>query len=409
MTNQQTSELVALVQALVNIPTENNPPTGSECLGQEYVAAFLRKIGMEVNTFSPEDVPGFFQNPAFLQGRSYENRNNVVAIWRGNSDGKSVVLSSHMDVAPKEPLNWTVCEPYESIVVDGKIYGRGTSDMKGGMACALMALKLLKQNGFQPAGDIIFESVVDEEFAGGNGTIASRMMGYNADFAIVLEPSGLKVCAANVGGLMIRVELTGSAGMPYTGEKIPNIAYRLADLLKVIELYEADREQADCPKLWEQAIQRRKIIITKIKAGEVQPHGQLSVPDQAWIELSVQTYPGESEEGVLREFSQYISSHLPDSGNLRLVPQYHYIEPSLTDPNNAYVFRLNECLNRYVNSDVTIAPFPCDAFAFTKYAQTPTVIFGPEGGCLHAPDEWVDIHSLTVVTQTLMDFITEQR
>ena len=115
-----------------------------------------------------------------------------------------------------------VCEPYESVVKEGRIYGRGSADMKAGLACALTALRELRESGFVPKGDILFESVVDEECAGASGTLASRMMGHNADYGIILEPTGLAICPACVGSLLFRLTVKGIAGMPYTGEEISN-------------------------------------------------------------------------------------------------------------------------------------------------------------------------------------------
>jgi len=400
------NRLIQLTQQLVDIETENNPPNGHEAEGQKVVKKLFSKMGLKTDVFSPEEISGFAGNSAFLHERNLKSRKNVVGVWKGTGGGKSVVLSGHMDVAPREPLLWKVCDPFKSIVRDGRVYGRGSCDMKGGLACAITAVAQLKESGFVPKGDVILESVVDEEFASGNGTIASRFRGYNTDFAVVLEPSGMLICPANVGGLMVRLEISGAAGMPYTGEKMLNIAYRLGDLLHILEELETEREKGECPPLWTNALQKRKLVITKVKAGEVKPHGQLGAPSDAWIEVSIQTYPGETPETLLAEVESFIRGRFDPTVELRLVPIYHYVEPADTQPDHPGVLLLKESASTYIpDVEVSCAPFPCDLFVFKKYGNTPGVIFGPVGGNLHAPDEWVSIESMLQVTMSISDFI----
>ena len=134
-----------------------------------------------------------------------------------------MLLTGHMDVVPKEPMPWTVTQPFEPLIRDGRMYGRGTADMKSGLVCAAEAVRRLKEEGFRPRGDVILESVVDEEYAGANGTVAGRLAGVNADFGIVLETTGLNVCPACVGGLVItlRVQAWPACLIPARRSAIP--------------------------------------------------------------------------------------------------------------------------------------------------------------------------------------------
>ena len=359
-------QLTGLVRTLVDIPTENHPPQGDEARGQKYIKKLYKKMGLQVDEFSPLDIYGFAGNPAFLHERDLKGRKNVVGFWKGTGGGKSVVLSGHMDVAPKEPLPWTVCEPFKSVVRDGKIYGRGACDMKAGLACAATAVMTLKKGGFVPKGDITIESVVDEEYASGNGTIASRLKGYNADFAVVLEPSGMLICPANVGSVMVKITIQGNPGMPYTEETIFNVAYALGELLLAIEKLEERRESGQYPPLWEDAVQKRKIVVTKVKAGEVKPNGQLSSPMDAWVEVSVQTYPGETMQSTLAEVESFIKEKMGPEADVTVRPLYHYVAPASTDQRHPGVIGLLDCAKRYIDGTrVTCAPFPCDLFCFS--------------------------------------------
>jgi len=404
---QNRGRIVDMIRDLVDIPTENNPPRGFEKEGQAYIESVFREMGLIIDTFAPDEVEGYAQNDAFLHGQDYSNgRKNVVGTWPGTGGGKSLLLTGHMDVAPKEPLPWTVCQPYRSVEKNGRIYGRGSSDMKGGLVAGIMAVRLLQEAGFSPRGSVIVESVVDEEYASGNGTIASRFRGHNADFGIMMEPSGLAVCPSNVGSIMLTITITGSAGMPYTGEEIFNAAYGLADMIGIIRDYERVRENAPAPPIWENAVQKRKIVITKVKAGDVRPHGQLGSPIDALVECSVQTYPGEEAQDIVDEITAFIDERFTHRAGIDITPMYNYVAPGSTDSRSEGVAALAKSAAAYIGDvRVTAAPFPCDFFAYERYGGMPGAIFGPAGGNLHAPDEWVDIDSVLTLTKSIMDMI----
>ena len=398
-------DLVRLTSDLVRIPTVNFPPDGDEAPGQARLRDCYEALGLEIDQFSPADLPEYPSNPEFLP-RNLAGRENLVGTWRGMGGGKSVLITGHMDVVPIEPLPWTVTQPFEPKLLDGKLYGRGSADMKGGLVAAVIAVQMLKDEGFTPRGDVILESVVDEEYAGANGTIASRFRGHHADFAIVPEASGLAICPACVGGMVFRLSMRGVAGMPYTGEEIPNLAYDLGDLLSLIRDFSAYRiETAPKPKLWEGTVQGAQVVVTKVKAGEAYESGQLSAPIEAWVELVMQSYPGESVETLEKEMNDYLRARFRDPGVLTIQPRYHYIRPAATEADHPGVRALAGALAPYAAASVCGAMFSCDMFVLTDLGGIPSVIFGPVGGRLHGPDEWVDVESLFTTARAMADFI----
>ena len=132
-------DMLKLLADLVRCPTENRPPHGYEAEGMKRIEKAYRQLGLQVSRVCPRDLPQYPDHPAFLP-RDFEDRENVVGIWRGSDGGKSVLLTGHMDVAPKEPMPWTVTQPYVPLIRDGRMYGRGTADMKAGLACAWEAV-----------------------------------------------------------------------------------------------------------------------------------------------------------------------------------------------------------------------------------------------------------------------------
>jgi len=402
------AEVIQLLSQLVQCETENRPPYGHEAAGQAIILKAYEEIGLETHKLCPADLPEYPNHPAFLP-RSFDGRENAVGIWRGSGDGKSLLLTGHMDVAPKEPMPWTVTQPYVPLIQNGRMYGRGTADMKAGLACAWEAVRRLKEQGFVPKGDVILESVVDEEYAGANGTVAGRLGGYNADFGIILEASGLNICPACVGGLVILLSVQGIAGMPYTGEEIGNPAYDIAELIQLVRQF-SEKRMAEAPKpsLWDGTVQGAQVVITKVKAGEVGEEGQLSTPINAWMEIVMQSYPGEEEEELLGSLRRFMDEHYHDPAGLSIVREYRYCRPAMTDARHPAVQMLSECGKQYTDlARICGAMFSCDMFALTEIGNIPSVIFGPVGARLHAPDEWVDLESMETCIKTLMDFIVK--
>ena len=169
-------DLILLVERLVGFRTPN-PPGRNTGAAQQLVADLLAALGATVDRF--EVFPG---DP------------DVVGVVRGDAGDayQSLLLNGHIDVADAEPESaWTI-PPYAAAVRGGRIYGRGTADMKGALAAFLFALQALKATGTRLGGDVIFESVIGEEM-GEIGTVACNERGYRADFAICGDISDLEL------------------------------------------------------------------------------------------------------------------------------------------------------------------------------------------------------------------------
>lgn len=398
--------MLDLLTALVRCPTENTPPVGREAPGQAVLEVEYARMGLEVHRLCPASLPEYPSHPAFLP-RDFTDREDLIGIWRGTGGGKSLLLTGHMDVAPKEPLPWVVTQPYAPLIRDGRMYGRGTADMKAGLVIAAEAVRRLQAEGFTPKGDVLLESVVDEEYAGANGTIAARLAGYNADFGIVLEATGMNICPSTVGGLVIELRVQGIAGMPYTGESIGNPAYDLAELVTLVKAFSDWRmRHAPKPEIWKDTVQGAQVVITKLKAGEAFEHGQLSTPIDAWMEIVMQSYPGETEEDLLRQLDAQVRRRYHDPDGLTITREYHYIKPCATPAEHPGVQALARCAAPYTDRAVICGGMlSCDMFELVELGNIPCVVFGPVGERLHAPDEWVDIASMETCVRTLMDFI----
>ncbi|MBT3320636.1 MAG: M20/M25/M40 family metallo-hydrolase, partial [Clostridia bacterium] len=178
------------------------------------------------------------------------------------------------------------------------------------------------------------------------------------------------------------------------------------DMLGIIKEFDEVRRSGEHPPMWDNAVSKRMVVVTKVKAGEVKPHGQLGVPMDAFVECSVQSYPGETRQDVLGALTAFINERFDYPELVSVTPMYNYVAPGDSDAQGEGVGALEYAAAHYMDEiKVTAAPFPCDFFAFEQYGNMEGAIFGPIGGNLHAPDEWVDIDSVKALTKTLMSMI----
>lgn len=408
-------ELLELASNLIKIPSENIAPNGNEKECQEYLFSYLSDIkGIKTDYFTPLEVEGIEDHPAYKAGREYANRPNVVAVKNGAGDGRSVVFSSHIDTVSRNPLPWKISNPFSGEIVEGKLYGRGSFDMKGGLASTVICLKILAEKDLHFNGKVIVESVVDEENAGANGTLASRLKGYNGDIAIVPEPSMLDICPASKGGKVYRIDLEGRAGTGYGGEETINPVYGIGLLAYNFSKYEKaiNSIESQGGPYYKDELSPRTVIVDKIQAGDLNPGGNIGIPDKAWFSFFVNTLPGYTEEILDKEInelvSEAVSSHeevFANAPNVQSVSRYLW--PYEVDRNHPGIESLVktsiECgLEKPV---VTGAKFACDGFIFNRYFNTPVIIFGPRGENAHAQDEFVYTEDLILLTKIYLNFI----
>jgi len=316
-------------------------------------------------------------------------------------------VSGHADVAPLEPNDWKVAQPFQPRLKEGKLYGRGSADMKGGMSAAFWALRLLQELGFSPAGDIIFESIVDEEFAGGNGTLASRLAGYNADLAVLTEPTRMQLCPACMGAFLGDITIQGTAGLPYMGESIANPVYAAARVITLFREWEkAWRNENDHP-LFREKGKELNVVLYNLSSAVPGEFTQMGIPLVASLSWIVWCYPVLVDTDFFTRFRAYwepIFKADPELSpfNVELKPTYHYVRPWETPASDAGVQTAIEAYTAVTGSAPVVggAPFSCDLGVYGDPGRMPCFILGPRGDNLHAPDEWVlleDIYVLAAV------------
>jgi acetylornithine deacetylase len=348
-------------------------------------------------------VPGLAEHPAYMAGRRYEGRPNVVGRFAAGG-GRSLLFSSHIDTVYVGQEKWEH-PPFSGEVADGRLYGRGAYDMKGGLAASMMAVKCLRELGIPLGGDVYIESVVDEEYGGANGSLAARLHGPNADMAIIPEPSNLRAYTAHLGGGMWKATFHGRSGIAFNGEPLVSALVAAADFVRLVGEYAAERlHHAPIPEPWVGVNKRAEAAVLSFHSGDHERYMQEKVPALATVTFWIEGYPGQQGEEVLGDFEQYIKSRSADYPSIarcryEFAPLIRYLGASEMRPGpnrEAFVRTVMEAGGRVLGQQAEApcgAPFACDGFMFNLHSTTPALILGPSGGNAHAPDEFLDLAS----------------
>jgi acetylornithine deacetylase len=409
---QNSGHLVQILRDLVRIPSENTAPVGSEGECQKYVAQFLSRLGLDPLVYSMCDVPGLKEHPLYLQGRDYRDRPNVGVRMKGTGNGRSLLLSGHIDTVPKGSTHWTR-DPFSGEVDGNRLYGRGACDMKCGVATNLFVLECLRTLNIPLAGDLLFETVIDEEFGGANGTLAGRLKGFNADAVVVSEPSFLRVCPANLGGRTAHIALHASGGILDASRAEPGVIEQLAFLLaKVKDFAEQRRRNAKIHQLYRQiAGNPVPVNVSNVTTGPWGTKEPPTVPLECKIAIFWEAMPGEKQEDIDREFLDWIGSlpKLPGSP-LRQPLDFEFsgrwLMGSAISKEEPLVKELADCAARVLGNPPSVEgeEAPCDMFIFHQVTNTPAVLWGASGANLHAADEYVELDSLIDAAKVLLVF-----
>ncbi len=222
--------LLETLQALIRIPSV----TGEEDAAQEYIARRMQELGGEMDCWRVE--PEALRTAAGFPGaRVFAPRDNVVATFPGVAPGPTLVLNGHIDtVTAGQPERWTQ-DPFGGQLIEGRVYGRGACDMKGGLAAILGAVQAVRRSGLRLKGALSVQSVVGEE-DGGVGSYAALQRGHRGDAVIVCEPTRLAVVPAQAGVTLFRITVHGRSAhgcVRQEGESIADARRELEEQVRI--------------------------------------------------------------------------------------------------------------------------------------------------------------------------------
>jgi len=394
------NDIVKFLQDLVRIPST----AGDEGQIQKFIASSLQDMLPKVDVWEP-NINELKLHPAYspVEQQDYRGRPVVVGILKGKGGGKSIVLNGHIDVVPPGPASAWKHSPWSGDVEEGKLFGRGASDMKGGFAAFVMAVKCLLEEEIQLNGDVIIESVIDEE-QGGNGTLACILRGYKADAGIVGEPTNLEVHLAHSGSTWFKVKIEGKAahgGLRYEGVSAIEKAIQIHDALLRLE---ARRKRSAIHPLFKAYPNPVPLNIGTIKGG-VWPS---TVPEECVMKGRIGYLPNEMISSVRRQLEDCIKQTAKkDAWMRRHQPKVEWLglwEASEIAPGHELAKLFKTTYKKVLKRKprVGASPWGTDMRLLVNYARIPTLLFGPgEMRQAHSVNEWVRIQDVIKATKII--------
>ena len=383
---------------------------GLEKQGQDHMAELFRKMGAEVtlDSMKEEDIEKCF---SLYQegnlGHQQTDRYNVYAQFNGEKPGKTLMFNGHIDVMPADEVEEWTTPPFSPTIRDGKLYGRGTADMKGGLMAATMAVKLLQDAGIPFFGSVKITSVCDEE-GGGNGSMQAIMSGQRADGVVVCEGTSDELILAHMGFVFFRVKFAGKAC--HSGAKQNGVS-AIEKAIKVIQaLNEKEHE-------WLLHYKHPLLPAPNLNVGLI--HGGTAgstVAEDCMFEVCVHYLPNQmSHNQVVKEFQEvvervaksdaWLEEHLPEIQITQFGGGFEMEEhsPFVGSFKRAY----SEARGKAVK--VVGSPAGCDSRLWRNIAECPTIQFGPGNlAQCHAVDEWLDLEaylqSILIYAELILDF-----
>ncbi|QNK79978.1 M20 family metallopeptidase [Nakamurella sp. PAMC28650] len=376
--------VIALTQALVRLPTVVIAGIDEvETPACALIAATMRDYGWEVTI---EEVA--------------TGRPNVVGIVHGRHPARTLMFEGHVDVVtPGDVESWSF-PPFSGDVVDGRLLGRGSADMKSGVAAMIHAARAVELAGFD--GRIIVGVLADEEgmMLGAKHFAASPLAASGIDGVIVCEPEGGEICAVAKGAIRLRVDLQGvmaHGAMPHQGR---NPLPAMGSLL--MGLSELERQVADSVGI-HRHLGEFYLTPTVLAAGDP---GQLNViPASASVFLDVRTIPGVGHAGLLHLITRLAEQIAQDAGLSAAVTVIDD-RPPVDTPEDAPVVAALVAAHSAVTGTPAVlggVPGTTDGTILTRDAGLQTVVYGPGGKWIaHTRDEFVEVQDILTCTRVFI-------
>ena len=408
------ADLVALVQQLVRFDTTSRSgpgvPARDEAALQAALAERLQDGNFEVDVWepSPEDAAG---HPLSVEGLDFEGRPQLAARLRGTGGGRSLLLNGHIDVVPAHLEDGWEQDPFDPVVVGGAIVGRGTADMKGGIAAMVVAAQILAEAG-PLRGDLVVCTNTDEESSGAGGLACVRH-GVTADVTIVPEPSSLEVWPACRGTVYCTVTIPGRAG--HAEQEHPHWrdggAVNAVDKGRLVcdALDALAREWRTRADLKHPLLDSPDIVVTRFVADA---GWHVTIPDRCELDFSVLILPQQADEhGWTSAAQREVEAHLrrwceADSWLAEHPPQLRWhteVNPSETPVDAPHVRALLGA-NAALGLPTTLGGLGSwyDGATFALEAGSPALMYGPRSiDRAHTVGERVEIEELVACAQGL--------
>jgi acetylornithine deacetylase len=371
-------ETISFLQELVRVPSL----LGNEEPAQALVEQRLQGLGFEVRSLEP-DEDELAKNPdAGIPLLSYEGRRCLIGTM-GGGRGRSLLLNGHVDVVSEEPADRWTKPPYGAEIEDGRLYGRGASDMKGGIAAMLLAVEAALSAG-DLLGPLVYQSVIEEE-CGGNGALAACLAGPLTDGVVIAEPTNGSMDLVAPGVIWARITLEGSSRHASHADEGPNpieTAFAVTSALHELETSLNERPEPEFA-----GVERPYLLnVGALHAGD----WPSMTPGRAELDVRlgfpIRMDPGEAQALLGEAVSRA-------DGSARVEFRGFRARGYAFESDTALVRLLAECHGEARGS--ALVAEPARATTDLRFFQPgQAVCYGPTGEGLHGVDEWVDLESI---------------
>jgi acetylornithine deacetylase/succinyl-diaminopimelate desuccinylase family protein len=373
-------QAIRLLKDLVSVDSVNPalvPGASGEATIARTLVAELRRIGLQ--TEIQEAAPG---------------RPNVVGILDGRAPGRSLMLCGHIDTVGVAGMS----RPFDPVEREGRVYGRGSQDMKSGVAAMIDAVRVVAESGGLAAGRVIVAAVVDEEHASiGADALVTR---WRADGGVVTEPTALEVAVAHKGFEWVVVETEGRAAHGSRPQEGRDAIMRMGRVLGALETLDRDLQRGRTHPV---------VGTASLHASLIEGGRELSsYPDRCTLQIERRTIPGEpegiaaSEVGRILEDLRAADPEFTAASRSMFARSPYEIDPGHDLPQAV----IRAAATAGVVTRTIGMSFWTDA-AILGAAGIPSVLFGPTGAGLHGLEEWVDIQSVLMCRDGLVALIRD--
>lgn len=376
---------------------------GNERPIQERMAEIMQTLGLEVDCWEI-DMKKLRRHRAYSAEIEREHALGVVGRF-GRGEERTLILNGHVDVVPAgEAKLWSV-PPWRATISGERVYGRGTADMKGGLCCALFAVRAIRDAGVELPGAVLIQSVVGEE-DGGVGTLATLERGHTGDAAIVLEPTELMVAPAQAGALNFRLTVPGKAAHGALRSEGVSPFDQYLPLYRAMRDFEAERNRNVTDPLFSDYDIPFALCIGKLWSGIWASTEAESLTCEGRLGVGIEEQP----EDVRKAFAAIIEEAAQADPWLREHPPLlewwgAQFEPAAIPVDHPLVTTVTAAHQSATGGAAVVRgmPYGADMRLLVNEGNIPTVLYGPgDVRRAHAPDEFVPITELETATRTLV-------
>jgi acetylornithine deacetylase len=400
--------IVAALETLVRIPSQ----TGDEGEAQAAMAQIMRDLDLdlEIDIWEPDESLLESFGHSVTIGPGFAGRPNVVGRLRGIGKGRSLILNGHIDTVETGAESTWQTPPLGGRIVNGRLYGRGACDMKGGLVSNLFAVAAVHHAGYRLAGDVLLESTISEE-DGGAGALAAVLKGYRGDAALISEPTDLAIVPAQGGSLMFRLHVAGLSAHACVRDEGVSAIEKFAYIHRGLLEFETSRNEEIGLTLYAGHRNKVPINIGTVSGGS----WPSSVPESVVAEGRAGLVPGEDLETFQTELSTHVD-RLADADpwlrNHR--PRLEWLPGQFAPAGIAVDSPLVQTLTHAAET-VMAAParvegvtYGADMRHFINTGGMPCVMFGAGDVRLaHAPNESISLDDLFTAVSTIAVFLTD--